>query len=240
MDLFYEKDLARIHDRYFSDLAENAACEMLRILPPSQYGRQIVVDLGCGSGTLSATLASHGMKVTGVDISAHMLEIARSKSADSNFVECSIFEYEIIPCTLVTSIGEPFNYVLNADDHRGLVKSLLCKVFDALKKGGILIFDILTSEISTDSTTKIFAVDDLSMRVEVNVDIGRRLLERKISLAGEREILWTEIHRQYLFEKEEVEDWLTEIGFQVLQIDRYDQLHFREGHVGFICTKGNV
>lgn len=38
-----------------------------------------VVDLGCGTGTLSLLLASHGHDVTGVDFSPRMIELARAK-----------------------------------------------------------------------------------------------------------------------------------------------------------------
>jgi ubiquinone/menaquinone biosynthesis C-methylase UbiE len=38
-----------------------------------------VLDLGCGTGTLSCALAEHGHRVTGVDPAAAMLDIARRK-----------------------------------------------------------------------------------------------------------------------------------------------------------------
>lgn len=40
-----------------------------------------VVDLGCGTGTLSVLLAEQGYDVRGVDISAPMVEAARAKAA---------------------------------------------------------------------------------------------------------------------------------------------------------------
>lgn len=39
-----------------------------------------VLDVGCGTGTLSVLLAEHGRRVTGVDLSPRMLERARAKA----------------------------------------------------------------------------------------------------------------------------------------------------------------
>lgn len=39
-----------------------------------------VLDVGCGTGTLSVLLAEHGCRVTGVDLSPRMVERARAKA----------------------------------------------------------------------------------------------------------------------------------------------------------------
>lgn len=39
-----------------------------------------IADLGCGTGTLTLLLASHGHDVTGIDFSPRMIEIARAKA----------------------------------------------------------------------------------------------------------------------------------------------------------------
>ncbi len=43
-----------------------------------------VLDVGCGTGNFSIKLAKMGCKVTGIDISDNMLDIARKKSAEEN------------------------------------------------------------------------------------------------------------------------------------------------------------
>ena len=42
---------------------------------------RIILDLACGSGILSRWLALHGAHVTGIDISAEAIELARSREA---------------------------------------------------------------------------------------------------------------------------------------------------------------
>lgn len=46
---------------------------------------ETVLDLGCGTGTLSAEIARCGARVTGVDHSAAMIEAAREKYAELSF-----------------------------------------------------------------------------------------------------------------------------------------------------------
>ena len=43
-----------------------------------------ILDMGCGTGRHSVALAQHGFAVTGVDLSEHMLEKARSRAVAAN------------------------------------------------------------------------------------------------------------------------------------------------------------
>jgi ubiquinone/menaquinone biosynthesis C-methylase UbiE len=70
-DDWYTSPIGRFIDQVESDtaLALFAPCKGMRVL-----------DAGCGTGNFSLKLARIGCSVTGVDISAEMLNIARSKS----------------------------------------------------------------------------------------------------------------------------------------------------------------
>ena len=58
---------------------------LLRRVLPDPPAR--VVDLGCGTGTLSVLLAEEGYDVTGVDVSPEMLARARRKAPGVQFLE---------------------------------------------------------------------------------------------------------------------------------------------------------
>ena len=47
--------------------------------------RERILDLGCGTGTLTAQIARQGARVTGVDHSSDMIDSAREKYADLSF-----------------------------------------------------------------------------------------------------------------------------------------------------------
>ncbi len=51
---------------------------ILRLLPPAPAS---VIDVGCGTGSLSVLLAQAGHEVHGVDFSERMIDLARAKAA---------------------------------------------------------------------------------------------------------------------------------------------------------------
>ncbi len=70
-DDWYERPVGRVYDI----LEKRAVSEFL---PDATHGDQLL-EVGCGTGHWSAFFAEHDFRVTGVDISASMLEIARGK-----------------------------------------------------------------------------------------------------------------------------------------------------------------
>jgi SAM-dependent methyltransferase len=73
----YDALKARIYDQYFTGVAGDVPFyleEALRI-----RGRSTVLELGCGTGRITFPLAEAGVRVVGMDNSAAMLNMARSK-----------------------------------------------------------------------------------------------------------------------------------------------------------------
>jgi SAM-dependent methyltransferase len=53
-----------------------------------------ILDVGCGSGYIASLLEKQGFKVTGIDISTRMLELARSNAPQSAFLRMSMRRLE--------------------------------------------------------------------------------------------------------------------------------------------------
>lgn len=70
-DAWYETPLGAL----CGDLEKDAILRMADVRP-----REMVLDIGCGTGFFSLELARHGARVVGVDSSAGMLEVAREKA----------------------------------------------------------------------------------------------------------------------------------------------------------------
>ena len=78
--LFYGADLAYIHDAGFGEFATRAAPEVVRLLRANGVRRGLVVELGCGAGTVARALTDAGYDVLGVDISPAMIRLARTRA----------------------------------------------------------------------------------------------------------------------------------------------------------------
>lgn len=104
---------------------------------------QNIVDLACGTGTMSILLARQGYNVVGIDSSEDMLFVAKEKSRKQGinipFICQDMRELELHhPADAVLVMCDGFNYIIDREE---LLKAML-SIYKALKSGGILIFDI--------------------------------------------------------------------------------------------------
>lgn len=136
---YYDKLMPEDDYRLWADL-----CERLF----KDIGAQTVLDLACGTGTLSYLLADRGFEVIGTDISCEMLAVAEAKKAS--------FKGPVPPLFL--------NQAAQELDLYGTVKAAVCsmdginyiepesiqealnKVSLFLEEGGIFVFDINTPD----------------------------------------------------------------------------------------------
>ena len=79
-----------------------AGADLVEVLAP-QVGER-VLDLGCGTGQLSAQIAAAGVEVVGIDLSAEMVEAAREQFPALSFVVGDAREF---------SFAEPFDAVFS-------------------------------------------------------------------------------------------------------------------------------
>lgn len=72
-------------DHGLADPATRAAWRelLVDVLPPAPAR---VVDLGCGTGTLTRLLFDEGYRVDGLDFSAEMIRRARAKAPDARYI----------------------------------------------------------------------------------------------------------------------------------------------------------
>ena len=107
--------------------------------------RNLVVDLGCGTGTLTEMLYDMGFDMIGIDCSEDMLQVAMEKREESGsdilYLNQDMRELELFSTVgTVVSVCDSLNYILEETE--------LSKVFDLvhnyLYPGGLFIFDFNT------------------------------------------------------------------------------------------------
>src|SRR5262245_49451126 len=109
----YRDDLAYIHDAGFGGIARAAGPVLIDALRRRGLERELVIDLGCGSGILAQAVADAGYDVLGIDLSPAMIALARERVPGGTFRVASLRSAELPRCIAVAAVGEVFNYLFD-------------------------------------------------------------------------------------------------------------------------------
>lgn len=134
------QDFSSIYDLLMSDVDYNAwKIYFKSIFDKFSKKPNLILDLGCGTGTLTNMLANDGFDMIGVDSSTDMLAIAKEKNQNILYLNMDITDFELYGTVdAIISSLDCINYVCDEND---LVK-LLRLVNNYLNFGGLFIFDI--------------------------------------------------------------------------------------------------
>lgn len=141
-------DFAKVYDTFMDETPYEQWCGFL-VSVLKEFGQEngLVLDLGCGTGTLTQALADSGYDMIGVDISEDMLNIAiekkqnSAKEPDILYLCQDMREFELYGTVrAVVSVCDSLNYLLEEED---LLKTFRL-VNNYLDPGGIFIFDFNT------------------------------------------------------------------------------------------------
>lgn len=105
-----------------------------------------LLDIGCGTGSLSLELAKRGFEVTATDLSNEMVQIVHYRSVEED-VPLRIFVYDMLdPLSeefdVVVASMDVINHLTGLED----VEFGLQNIYDGLKNHGIFAFDVLSSD----------------------------------------------------------------------------------------------
>ena len=98
------------------------------------------LDLACGSGAFTALAAAAGHKMTGMDSSPEMLNLAEGRcAAQWVMVDISRTKFPSNTYSFITCVCDGFNYLTP----RALARTIH-NIYNALPAGGVLVFDVST------------------------------------------------------------------------------------------------
>jgi SAM-dependent methyltransferase len=202
--------------------------------------RGLVVELGCGSGILSAEVAAAGHDVLGIDLSPAMIGLARRRVPSGDFRVGSLLTAELPPCVAVAAVGECFNYLFDPTNTRRALVRLLRRIRQSLAAGGVLLFDVAEpGRVPGPGPQRGYREGDgWAVLHTAEEDRRRRLLTRRITTfrkVGELYRRDEEVHTLRLWPRAEVARWLTGAGFRVRVLSRYGSLRLPTGLVGFLA-----
>ena len=214
---------ASVYDQFMDNVPYEEWAEYLTgLLGEYQVHDGLVLDLGCGTGSLTEILAKKGYDMIGIDNSEDMLQIAMEKRVDSGldilYLLQDMREFELYgTVAAVVSICDSMNYLLEPGD---LVQTLRL-VNNYLDPEGLFIFDLNTEykyrEILGEST---IAEDreESSFIWDNSYDEEERINEYSLSLfIREKEDLYRkyqETHYQRAYTLDEVKDAIRQAGME--------------------------
>lgn len=137
---------AQVYDLFMNNVPYTEWADYMQSLL-SEHGIQdgLVLELGCGTGSITEILASKGYDMIGIDNSEDMLEIAIEKKIESGqdilYLLQDMREFELYGTVgAVISICDSMNYITDEED----MLQVFRLVNNYLDPGGMFVFDLNT------------------------------------------------------------------------------------------------
>ena len=208
-----------------------------------------VLDLACGTGTLTCLLAERGYEMIGVDRSPEMLSEAAEKAAGVQGERPIFLHQSMEKLDLYGTIDacvcalDSVNYVTRPKQ----LQAAFARVHLFLMPGGLFLFDINSPEKLRGLDGQMFLDETEDVYCVWRAEYSKR---RKICTYGfdlfsldEETGLWErscEEHQEYAYEPDELEEYLRNAGFT--QVRRYGDRKQRpprpeEDRIFFVARK---
>ena len=232
--------LAGTYDALTGDVAyEKRADYLEKLFKKSRIPVHTVLDLACGTGSLTFELANRGYEMIGVDLSPEMLSEASEKCQDVEGIPPIFLCQSMDKLDLYGTIDacvcclDSVNYVT---DRRKLKKAFE-RVHLFLMPGGLFIFDVNTVEklmgldgqVFLDETEDTYCV----WRAEFNKRSQICSYFMDIFRLDEQSGQWErgeELHEERAYPVEELTQYLREAGFRDIKV--YGELKMRAPRTG--------
>ncbi len=226
------EDFSRFYDLLTDNVEyEKRADYFCRLLSMCGINEGILLDLGCGTGSMSLAMAERGFDVIGVDSSVGMLNAAQQKMFASGrqmlLLNQSMEEidlYGTVDCAICVLDG------INHLDSENAVRATFEKVSLFMNRGGAFAFDvntiykhksILADNVFVYEPDGVYCVWQNSYNADDgSVDISLDFFEEEDGVYYRSGENFTE--RAYGLD--DIKSWLEQAGFEVIGI--YDDLTF--------------
>ena len=225
-------DFALVYDTLMDNTPYERWCDLITgILKRYGIENELVLDLGCGTGTLTELLAKEGYDMIGVDYSEEMLGRAMEKREQSGlsilYLLQDMREFELYGTVkAVVSVCDSLNYLLEEDD----IIETFRLVNNYLDPKGLFIFDFNTVHKYRDvigDATIAENRDDCSFIWENYYNEEERINEYDVTFfvkEGELFRRFEETHYQRGYLPEEMQIYLEKAGLEFISMQDADTL----------------
>ncbi len=211
---------AHYYDRFMDNIPYDEWTTYLQELLTEQGVKDgLVLELGCGTGSVTRRLKACGYDMIGLDISEEMLEMAQNRGDDGIlYLHQDMREFELYgTVAAVVSVCDTMNYITEPED----LTEVFRLVNNYLDPGGCFIFDLKTRTFYRNVLAEnVFAEnrEDCSLIWENYYDEENCLNEYDLTIYAETSQglyqRFEETHCQRAWELEEIKNVINEAGME--------------------------
>ncbi len=205
---------------------------IIELLKKNNVSEGLVLDLGCGTGTMTELLAEAGYDMIGIDLSEDMLNVALDKKYESGhdilYLNQDMREFELYgTVNAIVSVCDSMNYILEEKE----LLQVFRLVNNYLDPSGVFVFD-MTTEAKYKNVGDVVAEnrEDASFIWENTYYEDKKVNRYDITIFEKSEDgrydKYEETHFQKVYEIEKVKELLTKAGLEFIAV--YDALKFEE------------
>lgn len=213
--------LAELYEKLISDCDYDKWSQYLLNKVGSLTSGKKGLDLACGSGIITRAFAKNGYKMSGGDISEHMLIQAKNQSLKEGLV-IDYYQADLTKLYVkdkfdfVTVINDGINYVSQKN-----LKKAFSGINKQLLKGGILIFDISSEyKLKNLLANNLFGEDEedfsylwFNKLYEDRVEMDLSFFIKEGEFYRKKE----ETHTQYIHTEQSIINTCCECGFELIE-----------------------
>lgn len=230
--------LANCYDAFTTDVDYDRWADYLeRHFQAAKRPVKTVLDLACGTGSLTCLLGERGYDMTGVDLSQEMLaqavEKARALENPPLFLHQSMDRLDLYDTVdACVCCLDSVNYVTRP----AVLRRAFQRVHLFLSPGGVFLFDINTPEKLQGLDGQMFMDEEEDAACIWRADYSprRRICTYGMDIFTRQEgDLWRreeEVHEEYAYTPQELVQYLTEAGF--VDIKQFGNLVMRSPKEG--------
>lgn len=213
--------------------------ELMQVVPYEQWVEYVlllwemhnhvahrILDCACGTGNVSFELAKRGFKVTGVDLSAAMIEEANRKSRDQSTFDTEFVQADLTAFNLqrtwdsATCLYDSLNYILDPLD----LEKAFAHIGVHVEAGGVWIFDMnsefaLQADLFTQASRD--PRKDLHYGWTANYDQSTKICTVQMQFekrgANNKSQTFYETHRERAYSLDEIATLLDRTGWDLLR-----------------------
>lgn len=235
---------AWFYNRHWGEEFSRPALEIFSfILFPHLSRGARILDLCCGTGQLAAGLLERGYRVTGLDGSTAMLDLAHQNASDAELIRADARRFDLGQnFEAVVSTFDSLNHVLRLAE----LKEVFQCVYKSLIADGVFVFDLnMEEEFESGSSESVFDIveEDHACIVRSSYDAAERLKQYEVTMFTRDGDDWQRgdlTLRQRYYPSSEVVAALEEAGFDRISIHdahRAFGLSLSDGRAFFVARK---